>query len=363
MNTYFFRFALPTTLLLALAFSGIAKALSPLMPLPGPAPDYPKIDYAEPDDRAFSQGHFLDLYLPEQRDGPVPVVLWQAGFGSFGPWDAQALAAILGPEGYAVAGVAGRTTVRARFPEQIHDIKAAIRWLRQHADEYGLAPERIGIVGQSYGGWVAAMAAVTGDVPELEGNVGRRLGVSSTVQAAIAFYPPTDFSSMDAWALRRCERYDERDPSLPPPAPPAWPPANHCHADSISAESDLLGCTLADCPDRAAEASPVRHISAADPPIMIIHGGHDRWIPHQQGEWLYQALNKACQDAVFISLPLVGGRRWERMLSPHEDAYGATIRSTSAQGCKVELPAPYEPSWRTLIDFLDRALKPGEQVP
>ena len=97
-----------------------------------------------------------------------------------------ALAAELNKAGYAVAGVAIRTSGQTRFPGQLHDIKAAIRWLRANAGKYNLNPGRIGIAGESSGGWLAAMAAVTGDVAELEGNLGTT-GVSSAVQAAIAY--------------------------------------------------------------------------------------------------------------------------------------------------------------------------------
>jgi acetyl esterase/lipase len=79
----------------------------------------------------------------------------------------------------------------------LHDIKAAIRWLRANAWRYNLDPAHIAIMGDSSGGWTSAMAAVTGDAPEMEGTVGTT-SVSSAVQAAVAFYPPTNFLAMDA---------------------------------------------------------------------------------------------------------------------------------------------------------------------
>ena len=91
------------------------------------------------------------------------------------------------PAGYAVAAVAIRSSRQARFPAQGHDIMAAVRWLRANAARYRLDPAHIGIVGESSGGWTAAMAAVTGDVPELEGTEGTT-GVSSAVQAAVVAF-------------------------------------------------------------------------------------------------------------------------------------------------------------------------------
>ncbi len=120
-----------------------------------------------------------------------------------GKRSAETIAAQFNPLGYAVAGVSIRSSSQVKFPGQLHDIKAAIRWLRANAEKYNLDPNRIGIMGDSSGAWTAAMAALTGDAAEMEGSVGT-MGFSSAVQAAVAFYPPSDFLSMDGWAVRRC---------------------------------------------------------------------------------------------------------------------------------------------------------------
>jgi len=96
---------------------------------------------------------------------------------------AGALALRLNSAGYAVAGVSIRSSSQVRFPGQLHDIKAAVRWLRTNAARYNFDADQIAIMGDSSGGWTAAMAAVTGDAPEMEGSVGTT-GVSSKVQAA-----------------------------------------------------------------------------------------------------------------------------------------------------------------------------------
>ncbi len=186
------------------------------------------------------------------------------------------------------------------------------------------------------------MAALTGDVPELEGSVGTT-DVPSTVAAAVAFYPPTDFSLMDAWALRPCRA----GASLL---------QGGCHADAESPESRLLGCTVSECFDEVQKANPARYISTADPPLMILHGQSDPLVPHHQGEQLYQALNKVCRDATFISVPMAGHGPPQGLITG-ETSRGATIRSTKAEGCAVENPRPFEPSWRTVVDFLDTHLK------
>jgi acetyl esterase/lipase len=249
---------------------------------------------------------------------------------------ASGLAERLLPAGYAVAGVSIRSSSQVRFPGQLHDIKAAIRWLRANASRYGIDPQRIAIMGDSSGGWTASIAALTGDVPELEGTLGTT-GVSSAVQAAVAFYPPTDFLQMDAWAVKKCDSF--------------------CHDSATSPESRLVGCPIQTCPERAQAANPARYVSAADPPLLILHGGSDPLVPHHQGELLYMALNKACRDAAFVSLPKAGHGPWSGFLTSDALREAATMRSTSSAGCAVTNPVPYTPSWQGVIEFLDKRLK------
>ena len=305
----------------------------------GPAPTYADLDYAPPEP-ATSNGHKLDLYVPKEFRGPLPIVIWTGGsawLADTGKRTAGSLAAQLNPAGYAVAGVSIRSSSQVRFPGQLHDIKAAIRWLRANASTYTLDPNHIAIMGDSSGGWTTAMAAVTGDAPEMEGSVGMT-GVSSQVQAAVAFYPPTSFLTMDAWALQKCS------------------PAS-CHDGDLSPESRLVGCAIQTCPDKVQAANPARYVTAGDPPIMILHGNSDPLVPHNQGELLYMALNKACRDAVFISLPKAGHGPWMGFLTNDALRQAATMRSTSATGCMVTNPVPYTPTWKTIIYFLDARMK------
>ena len=305
----------------------------------GPSPSHADLEYA-PADPAGSNGHKLDLYIPAGATRPLPVVIWTGGsawMADTGKRTAPGLAAQLNPAGYAVAGVSIRSSSQVRFPGQLHDIKAAIRFLRANAQKYNLDAGHIAIIGDSSGGWTAAMAAVTGDVPELEGTVGTT-GPSSAVQAAVAFYPPTNFLTMDAWALRKC-------------TPPG------CHDDATSPESRLVGCAVQSCPDKVRVASPLTYITPVDPPIMILHGNYDPLVPHNQGEQFYMALNKACHDAVFISLPTAGHGPWNGFMTDDAIRASATMRSTSAAGCEVTNPVPFTPTWKTAIEFLDKAMK------
>jgi acetyl esterase/lipase len=307
----------------------------------GPKPTHADVEYA-PADPAGSSGHLLDLYVPPGVTGPVPVVIWTAGSAwtaDNGKRGADAVAARLNLAGYAVAGVSIRSSAQVRFPGQLHDIKAAIRWLRANAATYRLDGARIAIMGDSSGGWTAAMTAVTGDVPELEGTVGVTTG-SSAVRAAVAFYPPTDFLDMDAWGLLPCSQKGA-----------------FCHDLATSPESRLVGCPIQTCPDKAQAANPVRYVSPADPPLLILHGGSDPLVPHNQGERLYMTLNKACRDATFISLPRAGHGPWRTFLTDDGVREAATMRTTRATDCAVTPPTPYTPTWQTVVDFLDGHVK------
>ena len=304
-----------------------------------PVPTHANLDYAPPEP-VNSNGHKLDLYIPAGATKALPVVIWTGGsawMADTGKRTAGGLAARLNPAGYAVAGVSIRSSSQIQFPGQLHDAKAAIRWLRANAVKYQLDANHIAIMGDSSGGWTAAMAAVTGDAPELEGSVGVT-GVSSRVQAAIAFYPPTNFLTMDAWAIQKCA-------------------GERCHDSATSPESRLVGCAVQTCPDKVRMASPLQYITEADPPIMILHGNSDPLVPHNQGEQLYMALNKACKEAIFISLPKAPHGNWNGFLTDDSLREAATIRSTSAAGCTVNNPMPYTPTWKTVIDFLDKYMK------
>jgi len=327
---------------LGICFSALVSfAVAASAQAPSLLPTYKDIDYA-PAEPAGTNGHKLDLYQPSNPGHPVPLVIWTRGSAWLqdnGRDGAGRLAAQLNPEGYAVAGVSIRSSAQTRFPGQLYDIKAAIRYLRANAAKYNIDPNHIGIIGDSSGGWTSLMAAVTGDAPQMEGDVGVT-GPSSAVQVAVAFYPPTNFLIMDAWALRKCGL-----------------PGASCHDAADSPESKLVGCAIQTCPDRVHAADPHAYLTGRDPPIMVFHGGSDALVPHNQGESFYMALNKACHDAVFISLPRAGHGGWFNFLASDELREAAVMRSTASQDCTVTNPVPYTPSWKTLIDFLDKYLK------
>lgn len=296
---------------------------------------------------AGSNGHLLNLYVPMRAPAPLPVVIWVRGSGWMadnGREQADIVASRLNPRGYAVVGVSIRSSAHAQFPGQLHDIKAAIRWLRANAEDLNIDPRRIAVMGESSGGWTAAMAGITGDVHALEGSRGT-LGPRTDVQAVVAFYPPTDLTQMDAHSVKPCGADH----------PGGMANDAFCHGGPKSPESLLLGCELRACPERAAPANPITHVSRNEPPMLILHGRPDPLVPYNQGELLYNALKAACNDVTFITYPDAGHGVWEEMLGDPATIKGATVQSSS--GCKDVASAPIQPSLETLVSFLDEHLK------
>ena len=143
----------------------------------------------------------MDLYLPTTGDGPFPVVLWIHGGGwergdrTLGP---DAPSRELLSAGYAVASVDYRLSREAVFPAQILDVKAAVRYLRAHATALSVDANRIGAWGDSAGGHLVALLATSGDVRAFDDPALGSIDDSSRIQAAVDWYGPISFSTMDA---------------------------------------------------------------------------------------------------------------------------------------------------------------------
>jgi acetyl esterase/lipase len=303
-----------------------------------PLPTHADVPYAAAEPPG-TFGHLLDLYLPASADRPLPLVIWSSGSAFLrddGKAGASAIADFFNHAGYAVAGVSVRSSSQALFPAQVHDLKAAIRWLRAHAAEHGIDPDRFAFMGNSSGGWVASMAALTSEAPELEGDVGER-NASSRVQAAVDFYGPTDFLQMDAHMLGDCAEFR------------AYLGITGCHDDPRSPESLLVGGPIEERPDEVARANPVRYVSASAPPMLILHGQLDPFVPHHQSELLYEALRDRGCEATFYSIPNVG----------HEHPYvvdaarahgGVAYRARGGEETVDEAAPP--PTWETIERFI-----------
>jgi acetyl esterase/lipase len=223
------------------------------------------IEFARLGDRVLK----LDLYQPSpEHPAPRPVVVWVHG----GAWRAGSKDNVPVTHwlehGFAIASVEYRLSPEAKFPAQIHDIKAAIRFLRAKSVEYGLKPDGFVLVGGSAGGHLAALAGVSRGVKELEGTVGDHLGEPSDVQAIVSFYGAGNLQSI----LGQSTPYglSVRVPAL----------------------QLLLGGQPDQVPALAKLASPVAHVDSNDPALWLIHGDADPQMPIDQSLELTEVYRK-----------------------------------------------------------------------
>lgn len=221
----------------------------------------------------------LDLFLPAKRnsDKPLPVVVFIHG-GGWEKGDKQSGALTLTPlvesGDYIGVSIGYRLSSEVIWPAQIHDCKAAIRWIRGNARKYNLDPDKIGVTGTSAGGHLVAMLGTSGDVTELEGKLGGHLDFSSRVTCVVDQFGPTDFLAMGGW-----------------------------HNEPGSPESKLVGGPIQQTQEAARNASPITYVSKDDPPFLFIHGTKDPAVPFNQSERLHAALVKAGVDSMLVPVP------------------------------------------------------------
>ncbi|MFC4035362.1 alpha/beta hydrolase fold domain-containing protein [Streptomyces polygonati] len=209
----------------------------------------------------------LDLHVPGGAGGPVPVVVWIHG-GAFWSGDRRYLPDTMAAgsvfealldAGLAVATIDYRLSGEILFPGQLDDVLAALRYLRTFAGTLGLDPGRIGVWGESAGGTLAALAALT----------------TQDISAAVLWYPLTDLSTVDP---------DSTD----------------------SPEARLIGGAPARLPEQAARASPVSHVSPSAPPFLLVHGTADTLLPAEQSERLHHSLLRAGARSEFVPVEGAG---------------------------------------------------------
>ena len=243
-----------------------AKPLHPAFDVPHGVKSYLDIPYVE-------KGHErqkLNLFLPEKKsDTPLPVIVAIHGGGwVVGEKDRLGARGVyMLTRGFAIAGIGYRLSGDAPFPAQIEDCKAAIRWLRAHAEDYNLDPDHFAAVGGSAGGHLAALVGTSGGVKEFD--VGAHLDQSSRVQAVVDNCGPTDIVKFAATKGAK----DSESPS--------------------SLVVKLLGGPLKERLALAEQANPITHLDKTVPPFLIIHGDLDRHVPINQSELLFAALKQA----------------------------------------------------------------------
>jgi acetyl esterase/lipase len=222
----------------------------------------------------LSPAQKLDIYIPESGDGPFPVIVSiHGGAFMFGDKrDGQVNPMLEGlKRGYAVVSVNYRLSGEAIFPKNIQDVKAAIRWIRAHAKQYHLNPERMAAWGGSAGGNLSALAGTSGDIRELEDLSLGNADQSSRIQVVVDWFGPTNFLLMDP-------QLKETGNGVPD------------HDEANSPESRLMGQKITEIPEKVKWANPETYITRDDPPFLIEHGTKDQLVPTQQSVQLAEKL-------------------------------------------------------------------------
>ncbi|HJR69846.1 MAG TPA: alpha/beta hydrolase [Gammaproteobacteria bacterium] len=217
----------------------------------------------------------LDLHKPSAAAG-APLLVYVHGGGWEAGSKAQMPLAAIVERGYVVASLDFRPASKAPFPGQVHEIKAAIRFLRANASRYGYDASRIGILGASSGAHLAALVGTTNGNAELEGTLGAHPSESSAVQAIVSYFGASNLTTI----LQQSTPFGLgiREPAL----------------------KRLLGALPKENESAAKLASPVLHVDRTDPPLFMLHGDQDPQMPINQSHELQGAYEQQGLDARFI---------------------------------------------------------------
>lgn len=238
----------------------------------------------------------MDIWLPRKAAATaVPLVVWIHG-GAFQLGDRRELPPTFAPDsvfrllnqaGIACATVDYRHSLEAPFPAQLHDIKAAVRYLRHHADELGIDPDRIGAWGESAGGHLAALLGLTGSREDLEGGLGVQ-GQASSVSAVVDFYGVSSLNDMPPMTAAN----DFMGPALLAAVPDGM---------SLHPETMLVGGSTD--PVALDAASPRSYVTPDAATFLLVHGDSDGLVPLSQSEILAGRLSQAGVENELMVIP------------------------------------------------------------
>ena len=234
----------------------------------------------------------LDIAMPAKGEGPFPTIVCIHG-GSWKSGKRQDLSQIiktLASRGFVAATISYRFLQVAKFPAQIEDSKAAVRWLRANAAKYKVDKDHLGVVGFSAGAHLACLLGTTGKNDNLEGS-GGSTEQSSNVQAVVDFFGPTDFTTKD------------------------WP-----EDAETKTLAPFLGDSFANRPDLYRRASPIIYIKPGAPPFLILHGTEDKTVSIRQSRTFAKKLEETGVQVKLIEMPGAGhGWRGDQMLKSIEE--------------------------------------------
>ncbi len=230
------------------------------------------------------RGLKMTLFVPRTKE-KKPAVLYFPG-GGFTSADHEKFLEMryaLARAGYAVAACEYRA-VPNKFPALLEDAKAAVRWMRAHASEFGVDADRIGLLGDSAGGYVVQMAGATNG--EKNWDVGDFKEVSSDVQAVVSIYGISDLTTIGEGIGNE-----------------------NVHASAAVTEAlllngpafkDFAGASVNADPQKAKAASPIGHVDGTEPPFLLMHGSGDKVVSPLQSKKMFEALQNKKVEAEYV---------------------------------------------------------------
>ena len=234
----------------------------------------------------------MTLLVPRTQEAKPAIVYYPGGgFTSANHEKFIEMRMALAKAGFVVAAAEYRT-VPDRYPALINDAKAAVRYLRAHARKFGIDPQRIGVIGDSAGGYVAQMMGTTNG--EKQFDTGDFTEVSSDVQAAVTIYGISNLMNIG-------EGYPEAIQEVH--KSPAVTEALLIHGPAFA---DFAGESILSDPQKALDASPMGHVKSNLPPFLIMHGSADKLVSPIQSEQLYRALTEKGNQADYIEVEGAG---------------------------------------------------------
>jgi len=261
--------------------AGLSGTIEVLRPAPAIPTTTVKVSKDVEYGRAGDIPLLLDIYIPETPIAtPMPAVIWMHG-GSFkygNKTSDRMLRSIkaLARHGFFAVSINYRLSGVAPFPAAVEDSKCAVRWLRANAEKYNVDPNRIGVLGSSSGGYLSMMVGCADETAGLEGN-GGWAEFSSRVQAVCSYYGPTDL----AGTYRAIEARE------------GYVPDDFYYVE-------FLGCHLEEKPDMWKAAGPINHVTADDPPLLLVHGELDSVVPIIVSGKMYRTYQQAGLEASLI---------------------------------------------------------------
>lgn len=231
------------------------------------------IEYSNPDNQHLQ----VNLARPK-GDGPFPAILCIHG-GGFRAGTRQGYDGLirrLAQQGYVAATASYRLAPKYQFPGAVHDVKAAVRWLRANAGKYRINPDRIGVTGGSAGGHLAQFLGVTAGVKQFEGEGGHP-EQSSAVTCVVNYYGPSDFTQS--------------------------------YGKSVDAHEVLplfLGGNLEQARQRHVVSSPLYWVTPNAAPTLFVHGTKDNYVAFEQAQWIFDRMKAAGVPVEMLALEGAG---------------------------------------------------------